>query len=60
MNPVKPPKLSGYTGVLSRKVSVWTAGAEEEAGDGEDGEEDEGRGEVGEEAEGEEPGLHCQ
>ena len=60
VNPVKPPKLSGYTGVFSRKVSVCTAGAEEEAGGGEDGEEDEDGGKDGEETEEEEPGLHCQ
>ena len=60
MNPVNPPKLSGYSGVLSRNVSVCTAGAEEETGDGEDEEEDEDGGEVGEEVEGEEPGWHCQ
>ena len=62
VNPVKPPWPSGYTGVLSRKVSVCTAGAEEEVGDGE--EEDEGVAGRFEEGDGEEegdvPGWHCQ
>lgn len=64
MNPVKPPWSSGYAGVLSRNVSVCTAGAKEEVGDGVD----EGEGVVGGfkggegvmEEEGEGPGWHCQ
>ena len=57
MNPVKPPRASGYSGVLSKKVFVSTTGAEEEAGEGEDEEEDEG--DDGKEEDGE-LGLHCQ
>lgn len=70
MNPDKPPWSSGYAGVLSRNVSVCTAGAEEEVGNGVDEGAGVGEGVVGGfkggegegvmEGEGVRPGWHCQ